>query len=306
VVIDETFTYELELVESTVLGDRYRVETTIPGGEHTTVFKFTSAGSPPVETAPITGPVVSAIAFTMGSPEEELGRDPDESLHEVGLPYLLIAEPHEVTQAEWNQVMDFDPSNFDGDDLPVEGVEWLDAIRYCNLRSQADGRTPAYDPFDPTTVGEVTWNRAADGWRLPTEAEWEYLCRAGTSAAFHNDEDLTALVCNYDPALDAIGWYCGNAGTSTHPVESKMANDFGLYDMSGNVKEWCWDWYTEDLGTEPVLDAGGPESGVFKVVRGGSWYYASQECRSAARDARAPDSADDTIGLRVVRTDFGI
>jgi formylglycine-generating enzyme required for sulfatase activity len=307
VVIDDTFTYDLELIESTPLGDHYRLETTLPGGEHTTVFRFTAAGSPPVASDPITGPVVSAIAFTMGSPPDEPGRDDDESLHEVGLPFLLITEPHEVFQAQWDSFMVTNPSHFTGDDLPVEGVDWLEAIRFCNLRSQFYGYNPAYEPFDPTTVEEVTWNRASNGWRLPTEAEWEYLCRADLTdtlgTAFYAG-DITALVCEYDPVLDGIGWYCGNAGSSTHDVGSKAPNDFGLYDMSGNVKEWCWDWYQEDLGTDPVFDTGGPDSGLFKVVRGGSWYYASRHCRSAARDSRVPDSTDDTVGFRVVRTNF--
>jgi len=299
VIIDDTFTYDLELIESTPLGDHYRLETTLTGGAHSTVFRFTATGSPTVTSDPITGPVVSAIAFTMGSPDSELGRDGDESLHEVGLPFLLIAEPHEVTKEQW------DPSQFPGDDRPIEGVEWLEAIRYCNQRSLDDALTPAYEPLDPMTVEEVTWNRASNGWRLPTEAEWEYLCRAGNDSTAFYAGVITALVCEYDQVLDGIGWYCGNAGSGTHIVGGKAPNEFGLYDMSGNVKEWCWDWYQADLGSDPVFDVGGPDNGLSKVVRGGSWFYASRDCRSAARDSRAPDSIDDTVGFRMVRTNFG-
>ena len=301
---DVSTTYVLDLIESTPLGDRYGIGITISEddlGLHSHEYRFTAPGSPEVTTGQINGPLVGVI-FTMGSPDSELGRDNDESLHKVGLPGLAIAEQYEVTQAEWKTHMGTDPP----DEIlnrPVDGVEWLDAIRYCNRRSAFEGYDDPlpYSPAEPMTVQEVTWNRESQGYRLPTEAEWEYFCRAGSESAFYAG-GITALVCEYDPILDTIGWYCGNAGSGTHDVGGKAANDSSLYDMSGNVKEWCWDWYQEELGTEQVYDPIGPDSGLFKVVRGGSWFYASRDCRSAARDFRVPDTTDDTIGFRVVRT----
>jgi formylglycine-generating enzyme required for sulfatase activity len=147
----------------------------------------------------------------------------------------------------------------------------------------------------------VTWDKEADGYRLPTEAEWEAHCRAGTQTAFVSG-DLTEEACGVDPALDAVGWYCGNAGASTHEIRGKAPNAWGLYDMHGNVREWCWDWYAEDLGSAATVDPSGPPGGSQRVIRGGSWFYFARECRSAARAPYWPNSKDNFIGFRVVRT----
>jgi sulfatase modifying factor 1 len=243
------------------------------------------------------------VAYTMGSLATEPGRDSDEDLHGVAFSHGVVASPHEVSQAEWEAMGMINSSQFRGPALPVETVTWFEAVEYCNRLSTDAGLTPAY-----VIAGEsVSWNREADGWRLPTEAEWEWLCRAGSATAFAGG-DITVTLCldeggQPDPVLDGLGWYCGNAGNATHDVEGKSPNAGGLYDMHGNVWEWCWDWYGA-LGEDPVLDPTGPPAGFRRVIRGGSWFYYASDCRSARRGSYFPTSADDVVGLRVVRSVF--
>ncbi len=237
---------------------------------------------------------IPAGRFTMGSPDSEEGRGNDEKQHEVVISRPFLAAKHEVTQGLWSAVMGSNPSHFDkcGDDCPVEYVSWYDAVKFCNRLSESEGLTPAY-----RISGEkVTWNKSAKGYRLPTEAEWEYACRAGTASAFYTGE-ITEKKCGHAPALDRAGWYCGNAGSKTHPVGQKAANAWGLYDMHGNVWEWCWDWYGDYPG-ERVTDPDGPSSGSVRVSRGGSWGYGARICRSANRAGRDP-------GRRYSYYDFG-
>ncbi|MBD3222858.1 SUMF1/EgtB/PvdO family nonheme iron enzyme [bacterium] len=284
-------------------GRHYTYETNLEPGIHDYLFRFEAASSDPVQYPasgePVVGPAVGAV-FTMGSPPTEVGRDDDEVQHLVALSRFVVAEPYEVTQAEWDAVMpaDSNPSQHVGADRPVDSVTWFEAVTYCNARSDADGYTPVYT-IDGTSV---TADPLADGWRLPTEAEWEYLCRAGTESA-HPTGELVELNCRLDPTLAAQAWYCANAATGPEVGGQKDPNPDGLYDMLGNLREWCWDWYGP-LGEDVVVDPTGPASGEQRVVRGGSWYNIAQECRSAAREALPPDSRDDTMGLRVVRTDF--
>jgi len=219
----------------------------------------------------------------------------------------MIAAATEVTQSEWTALGMANPSQFIGPDLPVESVTWLQAVQYCNALSVNDGLTAAYD----ISGQQVDWNRSADGWRLPTEAEWEWLCRAESATTFANGP-LTGRVCNVDPNLDAMGWYCGSdfeGVPGTKNVGMKASNDQGLYDMHGNVWEWCWDWFGDYRSEDPegdgvIFDPVGSAGGTQRVVRGGSWYGGSEDCRSAKRGSRYPDSADNVVGLRVVRTDF--
>jgi len=171
---------------------------------------------------------------------------------------------HEVTQSEYQTVIGSNPSTFPGDtNRPVETVTWDNATNYCRV----------------LTLSERTAGRIPAGWgyRLPTEAEWEYACRAGArTTRFSYDDDLSAT------ALTNYAWYFGNAGSTTHPAGQKLANPWGLMDMHGNVWEWCQDWY----GTYPggsVTDPQGPVSGVNRVVRGGSWNDLADFCRSAGR-----------------------
>ncbi len=278
-----------------VAGVVFEYGTTLAPGSHEYTFSFDDGHGNSAETDPETGPLVGLIIFEMGSPAGEAGRNTDEVLHTVVLTRDIVAATHEVTQAEYELRMGTDPSYFDGDNRPVERVTWRDAVLYCNALSVADGYTSCYTVNFPA----ATWDQNADGYRLPTEAEWEYLCRAGTGTAFFTG-DLTDETCGLDAALNQVGWYCGNADSSTHDVEQLLANDLGVYDAHGNVREWCWDYYAS-YETDVVIDPSGPATGDRRVIRGGSWDYFARECRSAQRGAYWPNSGDDFVGFRVVR-----
>ena len=251
--------------------------------------------SSPVVLAPSAFTQVNSGTFNMGSPVSEPGREVDEPLHEVTLTNSFFLSTHEVTQNEWAVVMGTTPSEFPGcDDCPVENVSWHDAVEFCNALSARDGFQPAYE----ITANEVIWNQARNGFRLPTEAEWEYACRAGSSTAFYNG-DITDLSCS-DPNLDQIGWYCGNSADVPHEVAGKNANAWDFYDMSGNVWEWCWDWY-DAYPSEAVTDPTGPESGAKRVSRGGRSKSDASFCRSAQRNENSPDFRSGGIGFRVAQ-----
>lgn len=278
----------------------YRYETVLQPGAFEHVFIFNDGQGHEVGTPAIPGPWVGD-PITIGSPESEPFRDTDEVPHLAVIPWETWISDHEVTQAEFELVLpaDRNRSHFRGADLPVENVTWYDAVEYCNARSTREGLTPAY-----VLQGDATsWNREANGYRLPTEAEWERAARGGTTTPLYNGT-LSLEACRdtaqqADPTLDLIAWYCGNAGISTHAVKQKAPNTDGLYDMSGNVGEWCWDWYS----TQGVVgDPTGPAAGSQRVIRGGSWYYFARDCRSAARSPYWPNSKDDTVGFRVART----
>jgi len=242
----------------------------------------------------------------MGSPEDELGRQVDEMQHQVTLTKALYVSRHEVKQSEWQAVMGWNESDFQGSDQPVEKVNWFDAVKYCNDRSTREGREQVYTITGITTSGNhitaatVTATWSANGYRLLTEAEWEYACRAGSTTAFCNG-GITNTACSpVDPNLDLVGWYCGNAGSTTHNVGGKTANAWSLEDMHGNVGEWCWDWWG-GYPTDPVSDPLGAASGSSRVIRGGTWYSYAEIGRSAYRLISPPDNRGSTIGLRIAR-----
>ncbi|MHC6203564.1 SUMF1/EgtB/PvdO family nonheme iron enzyme, partial [Breznakiellaceae bacterium SP9] len=227
---------------------------------------------------------IPAGTFTMGSPSSEAERERNEVQHSVSISKAFFMSKYEVTQREWVDVMGSNPSDFKGDNLPVEQVSWLDVIDYCNKRSVKEGLTPAYTRNGNT----VTWNKNANGYRLPTEAEWEYACRAGTTTPYSSGS-----------SVDNAGWYSSNSGWKTHPVGTKQANAWGLYDMHGNVGEWCWDrdgGYSSDSQTDPM----GAASGSIRVWRGGSWRYHAAYLRSAARNNYTPTTRYIDLGFRVV------
>ena len=240
--------------------------------------------------------LIPAGTFTMGSPSSELGRNSiEETQHQVTLTQSYYMQTTEVTQGQWRSVMGSNPSYFAncGDNCPVESVSWDDIQSFITAMNQR---------------GEGTY-------RLPTEAEWEYAARAGSTSAFANG-GISVTVCSYDPNLDAMGWYCGNSDVTyagccdcsswggppcagTHPVGGKQPNAWGLYDMHGNVFEWCQDWY-DSYPTGAVTNPTGPSSGSYRVLRGGSWDFIAGYCRSANRYNGGPGDRYYDDGLRLV------
>jgi formylglycine-generating enzyme required for sulfatase activity len=201
---------------------------------------------------------------------------------------------YEVTQKEYQELMGKNPSRLKGNKLPVEQVRWYDAVEYCNKLSSKDGLTPAY-----TINGEeVTWNRSADGYRLPTEAEWEYACRAGTTTDFNTGNDITLSQANiYNKALKT------NSSNSQKikPVGSFKPNAWGLYDMHGNVGEWCWDWYNDNLPSGAQIDPTGHTTGTSRVIRGGDYRSVKADSNSSARGKLSPTFSSFSTGFRVAR-----
>ena len=213
---------------------------------------------------------------------------------------IIISKPfyiskYEITQQQYKAVMGNNPSEFKGDDLPVEQVSWYDALNFCNALSQSEGLTPCY-----TINGtKVTSDFEANAYRLPTEAEWEYAAKAGTKTDFYSGKLTYSGNSPIDPNLDKIAWYSANSSNATHPVGQKAPNAFGLYDMSGNVWEWCWDRYAEYPSKE-TKDYQGPEIGTYRVYRGGGWRNLAWYCRSTNRDRNYLDDKNNSLGFRVV------
>jgi formylglycine-generating enzyme required for sulfatase activity len=261
----------------------------------------------------------TGVTFAMGSPRTETGRDTlDEQSHPVQLTRSFLVGASEVTQAQWVAVMGWNDAAFPGADRPVERISWYDALDFCNGLSVREGLTPVYSLGEVSREGnhivraEVVPHMLVDGYRLPTEAEWEYACRAGTVGATFGGEP-TILACSPpDPVLDPTGWYCGNAAGTTHSVGGREANPWGLHDILGNVFEWTWDRYSPTYGldfppppAEPdsvVSDPVGPVDGDSRVCRGGSWAVTPRECRSAFRFYHLPGRVYNDVGLRLVRT----
>ena len=228
--------------------------------------------------------------FIMGSPEDELGRSDDETQHEVTLTQGYWLGKYEVTQAQYEAVMGTNPASGSGygvgANYPVYFVTWYNAMSFC----------------EKLTASEKAAGRLPEGYEytLPTEVQWEYACRAGTTTALNSGKNLTD---DYEcPNMSEVGWYWYNAGTyedTSHPVGQKQPNAWGLYDMHGNVCEWCLDWYGENYPTEAVIDPKGPATGSYRVLRGGSWRYIADFCRSAYRYYIDPDSGCNHGGFRV-------
>jgi formylglycine-generating enzyme required for sulfatase activity len=215
----------------------------------------------------------------MGSPASEAGRRADEDQRGVTVGGFYIGK-YEVTQKEYEEVTDLNPSKFKGDSHPVENLNWFEALAFCNAKSLREGLVPAY-----TISGRnAAWNKKANGYRLPTEAEWEYACRAGSSAASSTSQ------ANFN-------------GTQTMEVGQFAPNPWGLYDMMGNVWEWCWDYYGP-YDAEARSNPDGPERGEGRVVRGGGYYNEGDRLRSARRGFDPPTRRVDNLGLRLVRSNI--
>jgi formylglycine-generating enzyme required for sulfatase activity len=293
----------------------YDVEIRYPTGQRETkavrieegkeiVVSFTE-GTPPITTTTtttISTPTITTIvpasriemvyvqrgSFTMGSNSG----DPDEKpTHRVTISSFMIGK-YEITQDQYRAAMGTNPSYFasgsDAGKRPVEQVSWYDAVAFCNRLSEMEGLEKVY----VISGSNVNVDFDKKGYRLPTEAEWEYAARGGTQS-----RNYTYSGSN---DINQAGWYSGNSGSTTHGVGAKAPNELGIYDMSGNVWEWCWDWYGA-YKSDAQADSLGASSGGFRVLRGGSWYDGAGGLRSANRDNFSPDFRDLVIGFRVAR-----
>jgi formylglycine-generating enzyme len=235
---------------------------------------------------------VQGGSFEMGDHFNE-GSGDELPVHTVTLNSFYIGQ-YEVTQGEYEAVMGSNPAHYNGvgDNYPVYYVTWYNAVEYCNALSIQEGLTPCYDTSD------WSCDFSADGYRLPTEAEWEYAARGGVNW----EDDYRYSGCHEESELTDYAWYDDNSGSQTHEVETKLPNQLGIYDMSGNVYEWCNDWYDYDYYESSPLDNPlGPGSGSDRVRRGGSWYYFADYCRVANRSVSFPGYSFYNLGFRVLR-----
>ena len=238
-----------------------------------------------VEITPLPG------GFWMGSPEAEEGRDQDERLHFVRLTRQYAMGDAPVTQKLYQRVMGANPSHFKGDSLPVEQVSWDMAVEFCNCLSALEGLRRCYAP---NVAGILQCDFSANGYRLPTEAEWEYAARANHGYRYAGGNNM-----------EEVGWYNENSDDKAHIVKQKKKNGFGLYDMSGNIWEWCWDFYGEypaSTVAQPALNPSGAAAGVYRVNRGGGWLSDPEYARVSMRGRLAPGYIYFGSGFRIVRS----
>jgi formylglycine-generating enzyme required for sulfatase activity len=214
--------------------------------------------------------LIPAGEFDMGSPPSEVARNVDEGpVRRIRISSPFYIGRYEITQAQWKAVMGNIWSNFKGIDLPVDAIPWSQAVEFCQRLSEREHET----------------------FRLPTEAEWEFANRAGSTTAYSFGDDRSSLAQH--------AWYNSNSRHKTHPVGRKKPNAFGLYDMHGNVWEWCSDWYDEYI-VDSIIDPTGPSEGCSRILRGGSWFSTLDLCRSANRGWNTPNIRDDDVGFRIV------
>lgn len=263
--------------------------TMVVGATQTARVQMSRAGAALLDMVELT-----AGTFDMGSPS--VGEGTERPVHRVSLSSFSIAR-FEVRQQQYLAVTGGNRSSFTGPNRPVESLSWYEAAAFCNALSRREGYSVFYDDADlESQRHDVGMNWQASGYRLPTEAEWEYACRAGTSSEYHWGETMDG----------AYSWYSGNSGDQTHDVGTRQPNAWGLHDMSGNVNEWCNDWFDPDYyATSPSVDPRGPSSGTYRVIRGGSYNFADFGCRSAFRSILQPGTPASICGLRPVRPRYG-
>jgi formylglycine-generating enzyme required for sulfatase activity len=232
--------------------------------------------------------LIPAGEFTLGDDD---GDNDERPAHRVRLAAFYM-DVCEVTQASFQAMLGRNPSKAEGLERPVERVSWFSAVQYCNMRSTREGFKPCYD------LKTLACDFTADGYRLPTEAEWEYACRAGTTTRWSFGDNPDGLAGH--------AWFKGCAEKTTHPVKQMRANRWGLYDMHGNVAEWCNDYYADRYDAAASENPRGPASGSARVLRGGSWMSDADDCRCSARHSEPPGLADvcfgyEAYGFRCVR-----
>jgi sulfatase modifying factor 1 len=268
--------------------------------------------SPTEPTQDTENPVVQVTGgtFQMGS---TTGSPLEMPIHQVTVGSFYI-DKTETTYEKWTDVRNWGSThgyadlpvgqngyNPSGINNPVTMVSWYDIIKWCNARSEKYGLTPAYYTSNTLSTvyrtgrldlaaDAVKWT--ADGYRLPTEAEWEYAARGGTKSRGYKYSGSS------NP--DSVEWWVGNSDNNTHSVSTKGTNELGIFDMCGNVWEWCWDWYGS-YGSSSQTDPKGPTSGTFRVIRGGSCWCGWMNSTSTYRENNSPDLPDNTVGFRCVR-----
>ena len=213
---------------------------------------------------------VQGGTFTMGASNDEEAYADEKPAHKVTLSSFYICK-YEVTQSLWEAVMGCNPSKFKGDNLPVERVSWDDCQQFISKLNALTGQH----------------------YRLPTEAEWEFAARGGNSSRGYKYSGSSTL--------SDVAWYDDNSGNKTHPVGTKSPNELGLYDMTGNVCEWCSDWYG-DYNSSAQTNPAGPSRGTYRVYRGGSWNFIAGGCRASCRGSNTPGNRSGNLGLRLVRS----
>lgn len=217
--------------------------------------------------------LIPAGSFTMGSPEEDVGEIPFNTPHKVTISKSYHLGSYEVTQHEYEKVIGANPSHFKGAKNPVDTVNWEDAVSFCKRLSEMPNE-----------------KAAGRSYRLPTEAEWEYACRAGSTTSYSSGDT--------EESLGGYAWFKENTGNKTHPVGEKKPNRWGLYDMHGNVSEWCQDWFAR-YPPSAVTDPRGPNRGTVRMLRGGGWDSDAAFCRTAFRNSGFPTFRTFNIGFRV-------
>jgi formylglycine-generating enzyme required for sulfatase activity len=288
--------------------------------------------------------MISAGSFMMGSPENELGHLGEEGLHSVTLTNDFYIYSTEVTNQEYadmaqlalengycqvtdNRLWDlldgstlelldmFDDdceiSFIDGNFIPDDGAEnrpvievtWHGAASFCDWKSMLEGLPRAYNHTDPTNWAIEPY--ATTGYRLPTEAEWEYACRAGSEVAYTGGQ-ITEIGCGDEPSLSNMGWYCGNADVRLHNVGELNANAYGLFDMHGNIWEWTNDWYHTEYPETEVNPEASSVDAHYKVLRGGAWSEVARRCRSASRRNPSPHKSVEENGRHGFRYCIGM
>jgi len=304
------------IVSSIALGDDQLFESY-------TLTERTDVSNERVPSHPVGGDLdgfvyISAGKFAMGSPGDEIERRDEEILHEIYLAQPIYFSITEVTVGEFRAfIQDTDyqttaekrnaafclkediwkyhhgmswekPGFAQTDSHPVVCVSWYDVVAYCNWRSKRDGLEKCYKG----SGDEMKCNFRVNGYRLPTEAEWERACRGGTQTRFSFGTE--------EKDLENYAWFASNSDVTTHQVASKRPNDFGIYDMLGNAWEWCWDWY-DDYELDVPTNPSGPKTGAYRVFRGGNFLCAGRYCRSALRNQLSPGGRLSLLGFRIVR-----
>lgn len=255
--------------------------------------------------------------FMMGSPETEPGRRDNEMQHPVRVSDFLISE-FAVTQDLWTALLGENRSEFKGDRLPVQRVSWFDAVVFCNALSVKLYKNPVYlnkngvffgwnnarNTWELPNEGVVELNKQADGFRLPTEAQWEYAARGGPFAPALQKQGARDFWYAGSDLIDQVAWYDKNSDRQAWPVGQLLPNALGLYDMSGNLWEWCYDWY-DKYHPKLEIDPVGASRGVSRVLRGGGWRSDPQGCRAAFRGNVEPDGRADGFGFRLALQSVG-